>query len=669
MARKKSKKADERLRGTTGNRQPATGTSQSTTDNSPPWFRRWKLQAAALFAFAFLLYANTLSHDFVLDDAIVITDNEVVKRGIAGLGDLFTNDTFYGFFGEAGKDQLVAGGRYRPLTPAMFALERQISDGPFLHHLLNALWYGLLVVVIFGFVRDLARSDARAPWWFAVAAAALFAAHPLHTEAVANIKGRDEIIALLGAVAGTWWIFRAAERDNFPGAAAGAILVFLGCLAKENALTFLAVIPAVLGLFGKGGTGTGRLKFFLPALGAVALFLVIRSSVIGLSLGEPVRELMNNPYLELKNGVWVDMSTGNRLATVMHTLWEYLRLLFVPTGLVHDYYPMAVPIKSWGQLTPWLGLLLHVGLGVFALLRFRTYRFIALGILIYLATLSIVSNVFFSVGTNMSERFLFMPSLGWAITVTGLLAVLARKFSGSVGWAIPVIVLVFGTMTIARNPAWADNFTLFTTDVLKQPDSAKLLNAAGGARVEAYQSLRSDQQPANRQLLTAARADLTRAIGLHPTYKNAFLLRGNANLLLDDYDAAIADYDQALALDGGYQAATDNLVVALTAAGQDAGEAKGDLQKAFVYLRRAEQLAPDDYETLRLLGVASGVSGRLDVALDYFRRAAAARPDNAEARWNYGIALYNGGDTRAAEVEFQAAERIQPGIRKEKAGR
>jgi len=647
MAKKKSKKTKKRTQGISENRKPETRNGQPTSGNGQPFYRQWKLQAAALFVLAFLLYANTIGHDFALDDAIVITDNEVVKRGVAGFGDLF---------------------RYRPLTPAMFALERQLSEEAFLHHLLNALWYGFLIVIIFLFVRDLAHTDKRAPWWFAVAVAALFAAHPLHTEAVANIKGRDEIIALLGAVGGTWWIFRSAERDNILGAAAGAMMVFLGCLAKENALTFLAVIPAVLLLFGKRGSSNGRLKYFLPALGAVALFLLIRSSVIGLSLGEPVRELMNNPYLELKNGVWVDMSTSNRLATVMHTLWEYLRLLFVPTGLVHDYYPMAVPMKSWSQLTPWLGLLLHTGLGIFALLKFRTHRFMALGILIYLASLSIVSNVFFSVGTNMSERFLFMPSFGWAIAVAGLLALLTRKFGSTLAWMIPVIVLVFGALTISRNPVWKDNFTLFTTDVLKQPNSAKLLNAAGGVRVDTYQKLRSEQQSANQQLLTAAQADLTRAINIHPTYKNAYLLRGNANLLLKNYDAAITDYDQALTLDGGYAAATENLVVALTAAGQDAGEAKGDLQSAFRYLRRAEQLAPNDYETLRLLGVASGVSGRLDQALDYFRRAAESRPNDAEARWNYGIALYNGGNTQAAEVEFQAAERIKPGIRREKAG-
>jgi tetratricopeptide (TPR) repeat protein len=665
MAKKQKKQRGPK---NTGQPQPAAAQHQPSAGGSSPWFRKTKTQALLLFALACAVYANTLGHDFALDDAIVITENSIVQQGVSGWGELFSHDTFYGFFNDESKANLVAGGRYRPLTPAMFALEQQLSSGPFLHHLFNVLWYGLLVAVVFGFVRDLAKQDDRLPWWFALAAAALFAAHPLHTEAVANIKGRDEIIALLGALGGTWLIFRSAERQHFLGAAAGAVLVFLGCLAKENALTFLAVIPAVLLLFGGKDRSMGRLKYFLPALVAVGLFLGIRTSVIGFSLGEPVLELMNNPFLELKNGSWTHLSAGDRLATVMHTLWVYVRLLFVPTGLVHDYYPMAVPVKSWGQFTPWLGLLLHVGMGLFALLKFRRYRFIALGILIYLASLSIVSNVFFSVGTNMSERFLFMPSLGWAIAVTALLARGVRKFGGALTYVVPVLVLVFSGLTIARNPVWKDNFTLFTTDVAKQPNSAKLLNAAGGTKVDRYQKLSATQKPGQTSLLTEAAEHLSRAIEIHPTYKNAYLLRGNANLLLDRFKEAIADYDQALALDGGYQAAADNLVIALTAAGKDAGEVKGDLTGAFNYLRRAEQLAPNNYETLRLLGVASGVSGQTAQALSYFKRAAEVNPNDADARWNYAIALYNAGQTAAAEAEFVAAEQLKPGIRRERAG-
>ncbi|MEO0732841.1 MAG: tetratricopeptide repeat protein [Bacteroidota bacterium] len=625
------------------------------------WYHNERWQLGGLILFSCLIYANTLGHDFALDDAITITDNEFVQEGFGGIGDIFRYDTFRGFFGEAGKENLVAGGRYRPLTLAMFAVEGEVNSSATWYHLLNVLWYAGLVAVIFLFVRDLARAYEPSPWWLAAGVALLFAAHPLHTEAVANVKGRDEIVALLGAVAAVWCCWRAAEWEQFLGAAAGAGLLLLGCLAKENAITFLAVAPVCLLLFReRGAKGGKRLLYALPLVVAVGIFLLLRTSVIGFSLGDPVREVLNNPFLEYTaTGQWVDLSTGNRLATVMHTLWAYLRLLFAPYGLVHDYYPRAVPIMGWGDGTPWLGLLLHVGLAVFALLKWRTHRFSALGILVYLASLSIVSNVFFSVGTNMSERFLFMPSLGWALAVTGILA----RLQGKWGYVIPAVAVVFGLLTVLRNPAWQDNFTLFTTDVKKQPNSAKLSNAAGAVRLDFFQTLTPAQQAANQGLLRDALVDLDRAIKIHPTYKNAFLARGGVHFFLKNYDAAIADYDRALDIDGGYQEASNNLVLVLTTAGRVAGEEKRDLPTAFRYLRRAEQLAPNDYEVLRLLGIASGISGQLDQALSYLQRAAAAQPNNADALWNYGTALYNAGRAEEAEAQFAAAERLKPGIR------
>ncbi|MEM9259162.1 MAG: tetratricopeptide repeat protein, partial [Bacteroidota bacterium] len=255
---KKTKKNRKQRQAPKANPAP-TPSASSVTTAAPkgkvalPWYRQSRLQLIGLFVFSFLLYANTLGHDFALDDAITLTDNAFVQEGIDGIGGIFKYDTFYGFFQDADKTGLVAGGRYRPLTLAMFAIEGEINSSPFWYHLLNMLWYGGLVLVIFLFVRDLAGTQSKLPWWFALAAAALFAAHPLHTEAVANIKGRDEIVALLGAVAGAWLVWRGAEQKSFLSATAGAGLFFLGCLAKENAITFLAVVPITLLLFQKQG--------------------------------------------------------------------------------------------------------------------------------------------------------------------------------------------------------------------------------------------------------------------------------------------------------------------------------------------------------------------------------------------------------------------------------
>jgi protein O-mannosyl-transferase len=101
----------------------------STTNTDTPnviWWQRPFVPIVIIFATAFLLYANTLGHSTAQDDAIVITQNEYTQQGIAGIGGLWDYDTFKGFFKTSGKDNLVSGGRYRPFTPIMFAIENQL---------------------------------------------------------------------------------------------------------------------------------------------------------------------------------------------------------------------------------------------------------------------------------------------------------------------------------------------------------------------------------------------------------------------------------------------------------------------------------------------------------------------------------------------------------------
>lgn len=617
---------------------------------SLPWHQRPSIRALALFIFGCLLYVNTLGHDYALDDAIVITDNSLVQRGFAGVPELFKHDTFYGFLKERERAALVTGGRYRPLTPAMFAIEQSIAEGPFLHHLLNVLWYGLLLVAIYFLLRELDL-----PEWSALLAAALFAAHPLHTEAVANIKGRDEIVALLGVVVAAYLVLRAARRGRSLGAYAGAAIFFLGCLAKENAITFAAVIPLLLYV-----RESKIFRYSLPIIISTGLFLLLRYGIIGLDFGEAQSELMNNPFLRADGrGGYEALGFFDRLPTVLYTLLIYLKLLFVPTGLVHDYYPASIVLKGWGNPSVILSLLVHLALLIWSVGKLRTEkRLVAAGVLTYLITLSIVSNLFFSVGTFMSERFLFMPSFGFVLAIGGGVGWLVDKWKG---WrfVLTVVVAIFAVLTVMRNPVWADNYTLFTTDLARQPNSAKLLNAAGGARIDRYLSLEESGRTKRQDLLITARRDLDRALQIHPRYRNAFLLRGNANLLLEDYSAAILDYDRAVELGDADGSITQNLVLALQRAGRAAGEQRQDLGAAIDYLSRADRLAPNDYETLRLLGVASGMNGQLDRALDYFGRAVELAPENAGALRNYGTALYRAGRLAEAEALFARAKDLE----------
>ena len=110
------------------------------------------------------------------------------------------------------------------------------------------------------------------------------------------------------------------------------------------------------------------------------------------------------------------------------------------------------------------------------------------------------------------------------------------------------------------------------------------------------------------------------------------------------------------------QEATNNLGITYREAGKFYGEQKGDVIKATQYLEKAYELRPNEYETLRLLGVAYGIQGQHDKAINYFSKALEVNPESAEAHWNLGNAYYYiGNEAKATELR-QKALQIDPEI-------
>jgi len=652
----------------------------------PSFFYNAKVNCWILLVFGFLLYANTLSHKYTQDDAIVIYDNMYTTQGIAGIPGLLKYDTFKGFFKVEGKDKLVSGGRYRPFTPLMFAAEWQLFKRPkkddngkiekdsqgntlyqayFIGHLINSLLYGLTGIVLYLLLLQILtpRFGKDFACFVALMTSLFFIAHPIHTEAVANIKGRDEIMTLLGSLAALYYSWRAYKEENPMLNIAAALLFFIALLSKENAITFLAVAPMTFYFFSKADFGTIA-KQTVPLFAAAVVFLIIRFSILGTSMGPLSMELMNNPYLKVEGNQWVHFSFGEKMATIMYTLGLYVKLLLVPHPLTHDYYPRHIDIMSFGDWQVLLSLGLYVGLAVFAIRGLLKKDLISYGILFFLMTTSIISNIVFPVGTNMSERFMFMPSVGFCL----ILAVLAWRWAAQkerlgnlqmVLGVAAVFVLLLSAKTVMRNNVWENNYTLFTTDIKTSKNSVKLLNAVGAET--SIQAAKMTNEVARNKELKESLTYLERAIALHPTYKNAYLQLGNVNNYLKDYDKSIQYYQQVLKLDQNDQNGFNNLGITYREAGKFFGE-KGNMQKAMGYLKKAKEMRPDDYEVFRLLGVANGVSGNHSKAIEFFAKATEIEPKNADAFWNLGNAWYYAGDQEKADQFRQKALKMDPEV-------
>lgn len=646
-----------------GGKLPRKGSKSSL----PVWLVNIQRNSWLIFAVCCFLYANTLTHDYAQDDAIVITDNMFTQQGIAGIPGILQYDTFYGFFKEEGKAQLVAGGRYRPLSLLMFAVEVQLfGQQPFVGHLVNILLYGFIAVLLYWLLLKLllpTKSEAFG-YFVALVTALLFAVHPIHTEVVANIKGRDEILALLGGLSALYFALKAFEtRTNLPLILA-AVFFFLGLMAKENAITFLAIVPLSFYFFTKAKAGEIAL-YTAPLVVATIVFLAIRFSILGSGLGEPSMELMNNPFLKLEGGRYVALGFGEKMATVLFTLGKYIQLLIFPHPLSHDYYPRQIALMAWSDWQVLLSFALYLGMVIVAIRGLAKKDPISFGILFYLATLSIVSNILFAVGTTMSERFMFMPSIGFALVVGVLLfryLYNGKKNLMPLYALLAVVLLLFSIKTITRNPVWKDNYALFLSDVENAPNSAKLRNAAGGELITQSQKLGANQERQKNEMLTEAAGHLQEAIRIHPTFKNAHLLLGNCYNYLKQYENAVTYYQNALELDPGYEEAINNLGITYRDAGRYFGEEKGDLAKALSYLEKAYSMRPDEYETLRLLGVAYGIKGDAQKAIFYFNEALKQNPDDANALFNLGTAYLNAGKVEEGNQYHQRARTIDPNV-------
>ncbi len=336
---------------------------------------------------AFILYFQCLFFGFVLDDKIVLTDNAYTKNGLNGLWDLFTTESFQGYFGE--QKNLLQGGRYRPLSLMTFAIEHQFFglNSAISHHV-NILLYGLSGFVSFITLRGLFTEKTfakNALFSLSFIASIIFIAHPIHTEAVANIKGRDEILSFLFSMLSLHQAIKFFDKGKLINLFLMVLCFFLGILSKENTITFLAIIPFALILFRNKSKKRILQIGFALVLTSIA-YLVLRFNIIGYLVNEnPSTDIMNNPFYGL--------SSNESLSTVLYTLLIYLKLNFFPHPLTHDYYPYHIPILNFGSIWVWLSIILHFIMGVLVFYYWKRRPKIAFAIGFYLAAMSIVSNL------------------------------------------------------------------------------------------------------------------------------------------------------------------------------------------------------------------------------------------------------------------------------------
>jgi len=620
--------------------------------------REHLIRAILVTLVAALCYAGTVNNEFVWADHTVIVDGEAILRSPGDLLRVFVRP----LWAFTGAPSPAGGGYYRPIPAISYTIDHAFyGENPAGYHVTNILLHGLVSLFLFLFLSRLFR-ESRVP----LLASLLFAAHPIHVEAVAWVSGRTGLLATVGIVLSLYFYTRANEGRRYLLFSLAAFAFALG--SKESA----AVLPLLI-LLTRLSLRRERNPLFSfvregPFLLLLGLYIAVRTVALG-ALGT------GNPQA---------IPPALLIPTVLRVLGGYLRLLFIPFPLhTND----AVRISTF-PLDPRAFLsLVFLAAVLYGFLRLgRGRRETGFGLLwmaiTFLPFLNILPLLHFR-----AERLLYLPSAGFLVTVAVLLDRYGGRLvgeerragltPGELLTAGLALLLAFGT--VARCKTWEDDRTLFTDTLQKNryaPEAAYMLGVdayRNGAFPEAAQLLRrslaldpgyaaflptpwalSNLGYAHYKLGDYAGAEpaFREALRLHPTLeKAAFGLALTAGAL-GRHEEAAGIYRQILARNPEQEDGHYNLALEY--------EALDSLDRAEQEYERALTINPGRKEALLNVGSLYGRTGRYEEAFRAFRSALEVEPTDPKLHFNMGLLFTQVWQIAGAKQALETALELDP---------
>jgi protein O-mannosyl-transferase len=475
--------------------KPVAVVQNSTPATAGKW-TTW-IAAAMVSLIAFGVYYNSRVNQFVLDDHGIIKSNKITKGGVGfdNIKKIFTTSH------RAGDMSDLEHSLYRPVAKLIFAAEYQWGDGkPEYFHAWNIFYMMLCCFLLYWLLYLAAKKN----WVIALAIAGLFAVHPIHSEAVANIKSLDEILGGIGVLGALICFHYYSKNNNILLLVIALISYCIGIFSKESTIVAVALAPLYMYYFTDASKKQIIITTAVMVIGA-GLFLFARQEAIGWFLAKPQKDpsALDNVLAMTK----LDQTKvgGYQMAyfipTVIYLMGYYVYTLFVPYPLSCDYsyasvkvvgltnspLPGVVMDDAWKF---WVSFFMFAALVYYVFKTFKQKNIIGFGILWFLIASSIISNLFIVIGTSFGERLMFLPSIGWSIAVVGALYGIlkyykldAANFSFASGLkkhfllfaVLGIVGCAYGWKTMDRNQDWYKDYTLFSRDVEHFGESTHLL--------------------------------------------------------------------------------------------------------------------------------------------------------------------------------------------------
>ncbi|MFH1752944.1 MAG: tetratricopeptide repeat protein [Candidatus Omnitrophota bacterium] len=597
------------------------------------------------------IYANSLKNSFIWDDKIFVIRDEYM-RDIANIPFFFTprywKEHDADFREQADEPDKID---YRPLVSVAFCLDYYFWKlNPFGYHLTNLILHILCVIGVYCFVNLLIKESRgrEGPPVFNLPflAAAFFAAHPIHAEAVCWIKNRSELLAMLFILLMCLFFIKSARR----GGSASAVMLYLlsalsfimSLLSKASALAGPLVLAAYVVYFMPPSEKKRGAVMAIPFFAVTALYIILKKI-----------------FLEVVFARFEPIGAYTHMLTVIKTLGSYLKMLFLPVGLNAQRY-MSFPGSFFEPPVILSAVCLSAALAVMV----KTYRdtsgpsfapgrlrLLSFGLAWTFLTLIPASNIIILFSRPLAEQRLYIPSFGFCVALAaGLTALPGQAFrrlsQGSLRalfvFLVMGILAFYSYSTFSRNQDWKDSVTFWEKAAGTGHNNVIVYNNLGRAYFDSKKYAKAIRCYEN-------------AIKLSPT--DGKLYNNLASAIYKKYglvDGVMRNYAKAVELGSDYPEEIYNNVGGIIYA--QTGDSKEAERFYYKALEKNANYAPAYYN----LGLLSDKAGDHEDAAEYYRKAIKLRPNYALAHNNLGAIYRETGMTDKAVYHFKRAVRFKP---------
>lgn len=471
-----------------------------------------------LFFLIFGLYSNVLDGPFLWDDEALVKNN-------AAITDWRNIPDFFSFRAWPTEDQTSF---YRPVQMITYVFDHALWGlDPYGYHLTNVFLHFLVCACMYGFFRAILSAP-----FASFCAVALFAAHPVHTEAVSYISGRADILAaffLVCTLFGAYYFLILKKKAVY---VLPLLIAFLGALLSKEIATVACVLACVC-VYKKSDRRIIPYGFVLALIIMTILYWYLRLGATEFGVAYDIYEF----------------SVAERLRLALTVFAKYFILMLAPVSLHMEY--AVFPPERFSSPVFILSALFTVGaLSSIVYLRKRSQFNAVFGALWYIVFLLPVLN-FIPINATFAEHWVYVPMIGLIFLLAHCTACISTK-------KIRVIFLVcgigviglMGYRTYQRNYDWTDPVRFYEGILDYNGYNVKVLYNLGN------EYLRSNDYDAaircyEKILAVTTRYDLrTRGQGadalllriLTKTYNNL----GNAYRARKDYDRALSAYEKSL---------------------------------------------------------------------------------------------------------------------------